>query len=1044
MDRIKNRLFILVFFSIALLLPEAAFSALRDERGGTAGARLNHRNWVGEDLHLKGPEVITAALAAKSGGEHTLLFEGGFSMSIGANQLFSDKAVVWLKEMIKDKGLLISEKAVREDSIGGPNNHLSIIKNHSERIRIDYQARVYLQGNVSVKKGKGARATGLAEKVLEKGRSMVVGFDVSGEVFVTAEKRKTGDLHGSELYTKALAAVWGIEVKSSPLPSVPAERDVNLPVETKGAQRAAKEVVTVKLAPLQPEVAEKGGEPGKKAPSFRYPVNIRPAGEAALRLESTQTADAEDVMTIMGRFYLWQQDKEGGLLELQADNAVVWYAEGPSPREGEAEAGSAIGENVKAIYLAGDVVMTTGERTIRSEEIFYDFDQKKSLVINAVMRSFDVGRGIPIYARAAKLRQLAENKFALEEITLTSSEFYLPQISFNASSMIITDTTSVDERKGKVSDASYDAQMRDVRFKVGGRTIFYWPFIRSNLQRPDTALKSVGVINDDVWGTSVETRWHLSRLLGLRETEGTNSTFALDYYGKRGIGSGAEITYEREDYFGRLLGYIIRDGGEDRLGRNSTRRDLEPPRELRGRFHWQHRHFLPHSWQLTTEVSYASDENFIEGYYRSEFNVGKEQETLVHLKRIEDNWGLAFLGKARINDFQNKLEELPSAEFHWAGQSLFDDKLTLYLDSQVSRFRQRLASGSTLGLSEESFTFMSERAELDMPMRWGFAKVVPFVAGTFAYEDGSGFASDIDGGAAGREDSIWIGEVGARVFPVPIWKVYPDVESRLWDLKGLRHIIEPRITAVGYSESESVAEQRDILNVGITQRLQTKRGPADKQRTTDWMRLDMDVTWLNNSGDDSAGADEFVWNKPFIPLVNRFSGVVPLQDRRSGGIFGPRRNYIGADYIWRLSDTTAVLSDMNYDMQSGVVQQFNVGFSRLRWPNLSYYIGSRYLKRIDNGFGEEGSNSFTFAATYVLDSRYTVVVSQQYDFDYGANIRSDLTLIRRYHRLYYGITFRVDESLDRQSIIFSVWPEGIQELGIGPDRYMGQGGSIRY
>ena len=808
-------------------------------------------------------------------------------------------------------------------------------------------------------------------------------------------------------------------------------------------------LIIYSIAVLLPAAAfsavQDGGGTDEKEPRFRYPVNISPAGEAALRIESTQTSEGEDVMTLIGRIYLWQtQDKEGGLLEFQADNAVIWYAEEPVPRTTEAGLGGAIPENLKAVYLSGDVVMTYGQQTIRAEEIYYDFEQNKALARKAVMRSFDVNRGIPIYVRAAELRQLAKNKFALENITLTSSEFYLPQFSLNASSVIITDTTSVDERKGKVSDSSYDAQMRDVRFKLGDRTIFYWPFLRSNLQTPDTPLKSARVGHDDIWGTSVETRWHMSRLLGLRETEGTDSTLALDYYSERGVGAGAEITYARENYFGRLIGYIIDDHGEDRLGRHSTRRDLEPPRELRGRFLWQHRQFLPHDWQLTSEVSYASDENFIEGYYRSEYDVGKEQETLVHLKRIEDNWGLAFLGKARINNFRDKLEELPSAEFHWTGQSLFDDKLTLYSDTQVSRFRQRLASDSTLAMSQEFFTFMSERAELDMPMRWGFAKVVPFVAGTVAYEDGSGFYTDIDGAAAGREDSIWIGEAGARVFPLPMWKIYPDVESRLWDLDGLRHIIEPRLTAVGYTESESIAEQRDILNVGISQRLQTKRGPADKQRTVDWMRLDMDVTWLDSSGDSSAGADRFIWNNPFIPLVNRFSTLVPPQDRRSSDIFGPRRNYFGADYIWRVSDTTAVLSDMNYDIQSGVVQQLNVGFSRLRWPNLSYYIGSRYLKRIDNDYGEEGSNAFTFAASYVLDPRYTVVFSQQYDFDYGANIRSEITLVRRYHRLCYGITFRVDESMDRKTIVFSIWPEGVQELGIGPKRYMGQGGPIRY
>jgi hypothetical protein len=131
---------------------------------------------------------------------------------------------------------------------------------------------------------------------------------------------------------------------------------------------------------------------------------------------------------------------------------------------------------------------------------------------------------------------------------------------------------------------------------------------------------------------------------------------------------------------------------------------------------------------------------------------------------------------------------------------------------------------------------------------------------------------------------------------------------------------------------------------------------------------------------------------------------------------------------------------MNFDMQSGVVQQFDVGFSHLRWPNLSYYIGSRYLRRVEV-LDEKGSNAFIFAATYIIDPRYTVVFSQQFDFDYGANIRSDITLIRRYHRIYWGITYSADASLDNQAIIFSIWPEGVPELGIGSRRYMGLGPS---
>ena len=836
-----------------------------------------------------------------------------------------------------------------------------------------------------------------------------------------------------------LTLVLLVVVQIYPRSTWTAEDDKAMASESQ--QAAETEPASAEAEPQEAEMQvekitlEESGQEEKQG--FKYPIRLSPVEEA------TKIELKENILTVIGRLYLFQkQDEKGGLLELQADNAVIFLSEEKLSTGDRKSGAEDVLTNVQAVYMSGDIVLTNGQRTIRADEIYYDFQKKKAIAMNAVMRNFDTREGIPIYVRAAKLRQMAENEFAADDVTLTTSEFYLPQISLTASKIEITDTTTADQQQGEVTKSSYDARIHDTRLKMYDKTIFKWPFLRNNLQRPDLPIKSIHLGHDNIWGTFGETRWYLARLLGLQEPEGTDSTLALDYYSERGFGGGIETAYARENYFGRILGYMIHDSGEDRLGR--VRKNLEPDRELRGRFGWQHRQFLPYNWQLTAEVSYLSDKNFLESFYRSEFYVGKEQETIVHAKRIEDNWGLSLLGKARINDFENTLEELPTAEFHWTGQSFLDDKLTFYSDTQSSRLRQRYDPSYLDPGSEQFFSFATTRNEIDMPMTIGNAKIVPFVAGIVAYEDGSGFYRELDGGLAeGRED-VWLGETGFRASTQPYWKVYPNVKSELWDLHQMRHIIKPYLTAVAYTENDSVFEQRDTLNVGISQRLQTKRGLGDKQRNVDWMRLDMDVTWVNNSGDDSAGPDKFIWNKPFIPPINTFSRVIPPQDRRSSHIYGPRRNYIGADYSWLLSDTTAVLSDINYDMQSGVVQQFNVGFSHLRWPNLQYYIGSRYLRRLDNGYGEYGSNAFTFAITYILDPRYTLVYSQQVDFDFGATIRSDLTLIRQYHRLYWGLTFSADESLDRQSIIFSLWPQGVPGVALGESRYVGLGGSAGY
>ena len=1069
----KGRLFVLSLLVFSAMSAAIESGADSEQSGAFAG----------QDLHLQGKKLVSYQLST---GEHAIVFEDGFSMSIGANRFSSNSAVVWLE---------------------------TVTTEYRGRVRIDYNATVYLQGQIRAERAKAAKATAVSESVIEEGESMVVRFAVTGEVFATADKREVADPRGLEIYQKASAAAAPVEPKFVVQPQAlvpelepeeirpvvvkkpgllerlfgPKKKRVR-PVVVEPEEEVAvkrpgfieklfgvrKEKVEEKKAKPKKEVARRRTEFVKaverkrievarakeKKPRFMYPINIAPAGEVEPKIEKAPSAiEGRDIATVIGRFYLWQKMEEEGkerLLELQADNAVIFYVGEHFAVGQELQAGPgdvlAAGA-VEAIYLCGDVVMTEGQRTVRADEMYYDFLRKKAVAVNAVMRSFDAGRGIPIYVRAAKLHQIAENIFAAENITLTSSEFYLPQISLNASSVIITDTTEIDERLGKLSDSSYDVEMRDVRMKLGRNTIFYWPFVRSNLKRPDIPLKSMHVGYDNTWGVSVETRWYLARLLGLREAAGTDSTLALDYYSKRGVGAGVEIEYTRQDYYGRLLGYIIRDTGEDRLGRDSSRKDLEPPRELRGRFHFQHRHFLPYNWQLTTETSYASDENFIEEYYRSEFNVDKEQETYVHLKRIENNWGLSFLGKVRINDFDDKLEELPTAEFHLTGQSLFDDRFTLYSDTEVSRLRQRIGNDHSIAINEERFSFVSTRTELDLPIRSGKFKIVPYVASIFGYDDRSGFTRTlVDGSNTGSfgEKDVWIGEAGVRVSMQPFWKVYPNVKSRLWDLNQLRHIVKPHVTASLFTESDSVVEQRDILNFGISQRLQTKRraygsrGRADqhdeKMRTVDWMRLDTDFTWVNNSASGGAdtGPDRFIWNRPIVPLrvlsaPEIFSGDLTNNLHRFE-MFGPRRNYFSADYMWRVSDTSVILSDINYDIQDGVVQQFNFGLAHLHWPNLSLYIGNRYLRRIEI-LDEKGSNAFTFAATYVLDPRYTIAFAQQFDFDYGANIRSDISLIRRYHRLYWAITYSADESLDRHAIVFSIWPEGIEELAIGPRRY---------
>jgi len=972
--------------------------------------------FAGQDLHVQG-QTLSIYKGPELKDTHVLVFENGFSMTIGDHQLSSDQAVVFLRTLATE---------------------------FRKVMHIDHEARVYLEGNVSIAAGKAARTTDLSQVVVDRGEALVAGFQVTGQVFATAEDHRMGtpaDLPNVPLYQNALAVM--APVKTSP--AIP-----------RGAQ--VPDVVDV-VRDFSPELAREKAAAGPDGPAavedqprLEYPVNIAGLWQPAPTIEKTTTPEGLNIATVIGRFYLWQKrDDQGSLLEFMADSAVIYYeGNDVAPAEGAVAETSMPAGSVKSVYFKGNIVMTEGPRTLRADELFYDFQTRKALAVNAEMRNFDPARGIPIYIRAAKLRAVSEDVFQAQDVTLTSSEFYLPQVSAHASEMVLTDTTSIDARTGKkLDEGSYDATLRGVAVNYYDTTLFKWPKVRTDFERPDVPIRRMSIGHDSDYGTLIETQWYLARLLGREEPAGVDSTLALDYYSKRGPAVGAAVEYTRDDYFGEMLGYIIQDHGEDDLGRISDRRNLEPPNDTRGRYTWRHRQYLPYDWQLTGEVSYLSDENFLESFYRSEFNNGKAQETLLHLKRLKDNWAFSFLAKPRINDFETVTEELPTLEYHLKGASFWDHKLTFYSDTQVGRWRDRVGSGSTSTTSQDFYTFAFSRNEVDLPLLLNAVKIVPFVAGTYSFEDLTGYDTTLDGDVlAEGDDSVALGEVGIRTSTM-FWKENQFVKSTFWDLNGMRHILKPHFEATLYEATDDTFDQRNIYNLGLSQRWQSRRGTPRNLRSFDWMRLDVDATWVKDGADSAQGPPPgenptaevptygpaaYIWNNPEIPF-----GV-----RRTSNFFGLVRDSINADYAWRVSDTTSILSDLNYDIRSGVVQQFDMGVSRFIYPDVSLYLGNRYLRPVlitdpddTSDILQKGSNSVVAALTYTLTPRYTIVLSEEYNFDYGANVRTEVTILRRYHRLYYGLTFAADESLDRQAVIFSLFPQGVDELAFGRRKYAG-------
>ncbi|MHC5183977.1 MAG: hypothetical protein ACYSPI_06845, partial [Planctomycetota bacterium] len=398
----------------------------------------------------------------------------------------------------------------------------------------------------------------------------------------------------------------------------------------------------------------------------------------------------------------------------------------------------------------------------------------------------------------------------------------------------------------------------------------------------------------------------------------------------------------------------------------------------------------------------------------------------------------SILGKIRINDFETVTEELPSLEYHLAGQSFWDHRFTFYSDNQVARFRNKFDEDATLGpqATSDYYTFAWTRNEVDLPImlcsiRLSWFRLLPAVLAMR-------IITVIRKIWTITRLDVYVGEVGLRASTM-FWKENPYLRSDIWDLNGMRHIITPYAAAVFYEGSDEVIDQRSTVHLGVTQRWQTHRGSEEHRRQLDWMRLDLSGTWVDNDADDVTsplsrglvltpdnsvdinnrqlyGPAAFVYNDPSIPFLRR----------RNSSYYGIARNTFNGEYAWRVSDTFTLLSDVNVDIDEGEMQQFDIGVSRYVHPDISYYIGTRYLGPIlvptdedDDGIYEdyqEGSNAFVTAVTYRF---------------------SPLTIVRQYHRLFYAVSLAFDEALDTSSLVFSIWPQGVKELAFGSRKHVG-------
>ncbi|MGE3313491.1 MAG: hypothetical protein AB7O26_00155, partial [Planctomycetaceae bacterium] len=292
----------------------------------------------------------------------------------------------------------------------------------------------------------------------------------------------------------------------------------------------------------------------------------------------------------------------------------------------------------------------------------------------------------------------------------------------------------------------------------------------------------------------------------------------------------------------------------------------------------------------------------------------------------------------------------------------------------------------------------------------------------------------------GNQLDRFVATAGVRS-SMQFWRVYPSVQSRVFNLNGLAHkmlveagygwtdsttdlndipqynefeddaqerfrqrflvntyggtlpgIFEPRFYAVRTGAGSSVTapwhelvDDQQVARFALRQRLQTKVGPPERRRIKDWMTLDLEASYFPSEARDN---------------------------------FGEEFGLLGARYAWHVGDRTSLLANATYDLYDDAQQLWNVAVLSQRSERGSVYLGVRQIK----GAGGLDSQTLTASYSYIMSPKWISTLGTAYDLGENQNRGQSFTVTRVGLDFLMHIGASFDESKDNAGIAISFEP----------------------
>ncbi len=805
-------------------------------------------------------------------------------------------------------------------------------------------------------------------------------------------------------------------------------------------------------------------------PTVTRRVRIFPRTAVPYNVQSFQTRNTtppEQVWQLTGGVnVVVDGDPRLGTVGLAADRVVIWTQ---ATENGEFQAETVQARDVPfQLYLEGNIVVRQGDKVVRATRAFYDAREDRGTMLNAELRQPVPQLGGTLRVRADRLRQLSRNSFHAENAYATTSEFGKPGYRVQSTDIFIENRyvrpwiNARDPATGQplVEEVPWVTSLNNTVY-IDDVPVFYNPKVSAPAEDPQIPLSGLTVGFDRIFGFRLNTRWDLFQLTGVDRPPGADWDLRADYYSDRGVGLGTGGSYRGVgglfgipgSYEGEGLFYYVNDKGTDNLG--GPRDNVDFGNESRYSLTGRHRHEDGNGFALIGKVGVIGDRTFWEQYFENEFDNGEDVETSLLLRNYQDNWGVTGFLRGQVNDFTTTTDWLPRGDVYTLSEPLWWDRMTWSQHSYAGYAQLHQGEPPTDPVLASLFTpltdpipgspsspngmiadasggVFSTRHKLDAALDLGPLNVTPY-----AWGEASHWGQGFDGSGVDR----LVGSVGVD-FSLLMWRVFPRVQSRIFNLNGLAHKMrfeagyaytestESLSNIPQYNEIDDNAQERSrqlfttstfggvlpgtldprnyalrsgtafnvtspvhelvddqhVLRLAWRHRLQTKVGPPNRLRIRDWMTLDLEGSYFPDAARDNFGED-----------------------------FG----LVGGRYQWFFSERTSFLASARYDFFDNAPRTYAFGLTSQRSERGSVYVG---LRNIKGGADSLESNIVTASYSYQMSPKWVSSFGTAYDLNNNLDLGQSLTVTRIGRDFLTHVGFSYVGTKDNVGVLMMIEP----------------------